>query len=133
MGSLDGGRRESAMKVIDDEAVRMMRAETRSRPAGKFGWARFAADMAVAVALLAATLAAIAWIHRTASRIERECRIHEERRMAERAVHCAAGALLVLGSHPTTPQGRARLAVLARTVEREARDLAAAAAKGGEA
>lgn len=121
------------MKVIDDEAVRMMRIGKAKRTAPRRRWATVAADMAVAVLLLAATIAAMAWIHRTASRIERECRIHEERRMAERAVHCAAGALLVLGSHPTTPQGRARLAVLARTVEREARDLAAAAAKGGEA
>lgn len=129
MGSPEGRRRENAMKVIDDEAVRMMRAEMRSRSAGKFGWARLAADMAVAVALLAATLAAMAWIHRTASRIERDCRIHEERRTAERTVRCAAGALLVLGSHPTTPEGRARLAVIARKVAADAKALAAA--KGG--
>lgn len=114
------------MKVIDDEAVRMMRIGKAKRTAPRRRWATVAADMAVAVALLAATLAAMAWIHRTASRIERECRIHEERRMAERAVHCAAGALLVLGSHPTTPEGRARLALIAKAVAADAKALAKA-------
>lgn len=118
------------MTTIDDEAVRMMCAGNKKRnaPRGR-RWAKVAADVLTTAALLAAVVLTMLWIRREAIRVENACRVHEERRTAERAIRCAAGALLVLALHPETTEAKARLAVIAKAVAEDAKELAKA--KGG--